>query len=204
MISRSVRERLSEANRGRRPKLQTSAPVRRLVKKSRLLICPGLVTIVTIEQPAQAPQDRTLFPPPPFLWGGLKHPAGKPGEWKRLEPYPPGASQGGKEETFTAEKGGFYPPGLLDVEIHRGLDGHDAPGIHVNRFARRELPLHSGTPRMDEDDPVPFQFLHDEALAAEKPGEDLPLEKDADGDSLGGAEEAVFLADEGPADALQG
>ena len=163
-----------------------------------------MLTIVTVEKPAEASQDRTLFSPPPFLRGGLEHPAGQSGEGQRLEPYPPGASQGGKEETFTAEEGRFYPSGLLDVEIHRRLDGHDAARIHMNRLARRELPLHSGTPRMDEDDPVAFQLLHDEALAAEKPGEDLPLEKNADGDALGGTEEAVFLADEGPADARQG
>ena len=49
---------------------------------------------------------------------------------------------------------------------------------------------------MKEGQPVALERLHDEALAAEERRPDLALERDADRDSLGAAEERVLLGDE--------
>ena len=47
---------------------------------------------------------------------------------------------------------------------------------------------------MDEGEPISLQLLQDEPLAAEQPGAQLALERDADRHALGGAQERVLLA----------
>ena len=162
------------------------------------------LTVVSVKQAAQGSEDGALLSAATPLRCGLKHPSRQSREGKRLEPYPPRSLQDREEEPFPAEKSGLYPARLLDIEVHRGFDGDDASRIHMDNIARLELPLHHRSPGMDEYDSIPFEPLHDEAFPAEKAGEDLSLEKDPDGNALGGAKEAVFLADKGPPDTLEG
>ena len=64
----------------------------------------------------------------------------------------------------------------------------------------RERALLERAAGVDERPAVALQPLHDEALAAEQPGAELALERDADRDALRRGEERVLLRDQLAAD----
>ena len=115
---------------------------------------------------------------------------------QRLQPDVSGAAQRREEQTFAAEERRFDFADGLDVVLHRRLEGHDAAGVHAQRFADAELLLDDGAARVNERPSVALQALHDEALAAEKTGADLLVERDADAHALRGAEEGILLRDQ--------
>jgi hypothetical protein len=71
-----------------------------------------------------------------------------------------------------------------------------AAGVDMQLLAGGQFPLDDCAAAVHEHPAVAFQFLHDEALAAEDADADLLLEMDADGDPLCGAQEGVALGDQ--------
>ena len=71
-------------------------------------------------------------------------------------------------------------------------------------LARVQHALHQRPARVEEDQAVPLQALHDEALAAEQARPDPLLEGDADGDALGTGQERVLLRDQLAAELRRG
>ena len=78
----------------------------------------------------------------------------------------------------------------------RRLQRDQAAGVDAQRLAGRERRLLQRAAGVDEHPAVALQALHDEALAAEQSDAEALVERDADGDTLGGAQERVLLADQ--------
>ena len=129
--------------------------------------------------------------------------ASQTAERQRLQPDPAGARETRKEEPFTAEDGGLDAAHGLDVVVHRGGKGYQAPGVHPQVLSGGQFLLDDGSAGVQKGEPVALERLHDEALPAEERRPDLPLERDPDRDSLGSAEKGVLLGDQPAAQLVQ-
>ena len=105
-----------------------------------------------------------------------------------------GASQGGEEDSFTAEHHRLDPSDLLDVEVDRILERHHAARVHVQDLPGVQNPFLDTPSGMNEDQTVSFQLLQDEPFTSEQTGQDLALQMDPDRNAFGRAQETVFLA----------
>ena len=147
---------------------------------------------------AEAAEDRPFVAPAGAgdAGDGLGDAIGQAAERQRLQPHVAGPGERGEEQALAAEERRLHPADELDVVVDRRLHRDQAAGVDAQRLARLELQLVQHAAGVDEGEAVALQALHDEALAAEQAGADLPLEGDADRDALGGAEERVLLADQ--------
>src|SRR5262249_220221 len=142
-------------------------------------------------------EDRALFlPSATCARGGLVDAIGEAAQGQRLQPHAAGAGERREEDALAAEERGLDLAHELDVVVHRGLERDQAPRVHAQRLAGSEVQLADRPARVREHEAVAVQALHDEALAAEEAHADLLLERDADRDAAGRAEERVLLADE--------
>ena len=108
----------------------------------------------------------------------------------------PGPVQRREEDAFAAEQRRLDPADELDVVVDARLQRHQAAGVDAQRLAGREIEVMNRAAGVHEAQAVAFELLHDEAFAAEQPDAELLLERDADRDAAGRAEERVLLADE--------
>ncbi len=67
-------------------------------------------------------------------------------------------------------------PDKLDVVADAWLQGDKASRVDAQRLTRGKLQRVDRPTGMDEHEPIPFEFLHDEAFAAKQADADLPLE----------------------------
>ena len=108
----------------------------------------------------------------------------------------PGPVQRREEEAFTAEQRRLDAADELDVVVDARLQRHQAARCRRAASRRREIEVLDGAAGVHEAQAVAFELLHDEALAAEQADAELLLERDADRDAAGRAQERVLLADE--------
>src|SRR6056297_3858634 len=91
------------------------------------------------------------------------------GEWQALQINAAVSFQCGQKKTFSAEKHGFKPAGLLDVIFNSPGKGHNAAGIHHQPFAV-QLFFNDGAAGMNKCHAVTFQTLENKPFATEKTG----------------------------------
>ena len=101
-----------------------------------------------------------------------------------------------KEESFTAEKRRLNISCLFDFKPNTFFHGNDASGIDMQCLTGRQFDLANRATRVQKDQSIAGQLLHDEALATEQAGENLLLKVDADLNAPGGAQKAVLLTDD--------
>src|SRR5262249_3908907 len=100
------------------------------------------------------------------------------------------------EQPFAAEEDRLDAADDLDVVVDAGCERDDAAGVDAQQLAGSEGPLEDRAAGVQEAPAVALQALHDEALAAEEPDAQPLLDRDAEADALGGAEECVLLRDQ--------
>src|SRR5262245_19855211 len=99
-------------------------------------------SVVAVEEAAEAAEQRAFLASTAAALAGCADDAvSHAAEGQRLEPDMAGAAQGGEEEAFAAEQRGLDLADELNVELDRGLEGHDAAGIDAQGFADAELLL---------------------------------------------------------------
>ncbi len=129
---------------------------------------------------------------------GGEHALGEPAERQRLQPDPARAGQRGEEQALAAEERGLDPRAPSGCRSCTALL-EARPGSRCRRAASRPPRARASTMRaagVDEGEAVALELLQDEALAAEQAGAELAVERDADRDPLGGAQEGVLLAEQ--------
>jgi hypothetical protein len=114
-----------------------------------------------------------------------------------------GSSQPREEHAFAAEDHRLDAAHAHDVVVHRLRKGHEAARVDVQLLAGCELALDQRAARVHEHQPVAFELLHDEALAAEEAREEALLERDADRHTLRGGQERVLLTDQLAAEVVE-
>ena len=113
-----------------------------------------------------------------------------------MQPDFPRAAQHGKEQSFAAKQGRLDIPGLLHIELNRLFKSDHAPRVDVQHFTGLQYPFHNRPAGVHENHAGSFEFLHDEAFAAEQSGHDLALKIDADRNAPRRTQETILLADQ--------
>ena len=134
---------------------------------------------------------------------GREDARGQSREGQRLQPDRARSANDRKEQALAAEQRGLDLADILDVEGGATGQRHKAAGIDPQQLACLQVATHDGAAGVYEGQAIAFEFLHDEALAAEKAHAELLLKGDAERDAAGGAREAVALADQLAAERAQ-
>ena len=111
----------------------------------------------------------------------------------RLQPDLARSRQGGEEQAFAAEQGGFDVADVFDIEIHFRRQSNHATGIDAQSLTGLQSLFDDGAAGVDEGVAVAAEFLQDKALAAEEAGAEPFLKRDIKRNALGGAQECIFL-----------
>ena len=118
---------------------------------------------------------------------------GEPRDGQRLQPDRSGALEYGEEDSVSAEDGILQAWNHHDLEGDRGLECADVAGMDAQDFAGGKVLHDQLAGELDPRRSLAGDLLEQEAVAAKDAGAQRLLEADADGDAVGGAEEAVAV-----------